>query len=181
MVNHTNNVCSGNCVLRTLCSKYQWQRGVGVVSHQADWHFHLCRLCLYNKLFERNTFRYSVQSKQHSAHAISDNLLWVPVHSSVAAFLQLLSVTLSFFFFFSFKKKIFHSQPHDSFDVMIVFFLQRLDARRSPAHNDSWCVLHYDEVAALGFVKCGADGFVSSILKRHTKDWKRCQAEVITI
>lgn len=38
---------------------------------------------------------------------------------------------------------------------MIVVFLQRLDARSSPADKGSACVLHYDEVAATGCTKGG--------------------------
>lgn len=47
-------------------------------------------------------------------------------------------------------------------------FLQRLDARSSPADNGSLCVPHYDELAASGFSKGKMDGF-----DQHFRDGKK--------
>ena len=71
-------------------------------------------------------------------------------------------VSDTFFYFFISSS---HSLPHNGFSVMIVVFLQRFDARSSPADNGSACVLHYDEVAASVSSTAGMDG----VFEKHLR------------
>lgn len=118
------------------------------------------------------TFRYSVQSKQRPPPAIIDNLPRVPVCASGGAcvcpipgsvwqplpaiFRQLLSVALVVFF----SPLLLYLVLINGFSVLIVVFLQRRDARSSPAVNGGLCLLHYDSAS------CFSSGTMD-VFRRH--------------
>lgn len=133
-------------ILRMLCSRYHWQRRVGVVQSADRLTFlSLQPLSLKQAVSERSTFRYSVQSKQQPPRAIRDNLLqvcewWHVCLSHLGSFLQLChpscnccqTVTLL-------TKKSSHLLPCKWLFCRDCGFLQRLDTRSSPADNGSSC------------------------------------------
>lgn len=133
-------------ILHMLCSRYHWQRRVGVVQSADRLTFpSLQPLSLQQAVSERGTFRYSVQSKQQPPCTIRDNFLqvcewWHVCSSNPGSVLQLClpscncCQTLTLF-----KKCCSHLLPCKWLLCHDCGFLQRLDARSSPADNGSSC------------------------------------------
>lgn len=105
-------------ILRMLCSRYHWQRRVGVVQSADRLTFlSLQPLSLKQAVSERSTFRYSVQSKQQQpSRTIRDNLLqvcewWHVCLSDLGSFLQLCHPSCNCCQTVTLQKKMFSFAP----------------------------------------------------------------------
>lgn len=99
-------------------------RGWQLFSHQPDWRFHLCSLCLYNRPFQRGAFldMLSGVNSSHQREEWHSSIVLPRWVSSAALPIWLRALVVCFFFFSSCS----HFLPHKRLlsVLTLMFFLQ---------------------------------------------------------